>query len=586
MITRSCILPRTLPAAPTLLLTMFLLLSVLSLPKAQPVQAAMRLAGGENHTLALRADGTVWAWGDNSDGQLGNSLVVGNSAVPVQVMQDTDGDGDGDIPLSGIEAFGVGADHCLALGTDGRVWAWGDNSNGQLGNGDATYINSYVPVRVMKDTNGDGDGDIPLSGIRSIAAFGLNSLALGTDGTVWAWGNNIAGQLGNGDATHTNSFVPVQVVTNPGGPALVNIQAVAAGFFHSLALGTDGTVWAWGDNDHGQLGNGTITPKDVAVQVSGTGPGAGLVPGTIKAIAAGTFHSLALGTDDTVWAWGNNLVGQLGNGSTTDSDVPVQIVTNPGVSALDNIEAIASGANHCLALDADGRLWAWGENSSGQLGNGDGTITESLWPVQVVTSPGGPAFEDIEAIASGAHHSLILANGILNYGTVWGWGDNSDGQLGNGDATHANKNVPVLVKGPAPDGKGFLDLSLTIYPQRYTGDRPYSVIFGFMHSDRIDNTTGKWTFGDGASSVGDPSHTYTEAGTYEVTLTVDASDTDAPGPSTQSTTGTVVVQDNSSGGGGGGGGGGCGVSQGASMGPEWLLLAGLAAALRVRRRKG
>jgi alpha-tubulin suppressor-like RCC1 family protein len=317
----------------------------------------MAIAGGGAHSLALKNDGTVWAWGYNGDGELGNGTNT-DSNVPVQVSFP-----DGTV----ITAIAGGGSHSLALKSDGTVWVWGYNNEGQLGNG--TNTSSNVPVQVSN-----------LTGITAIAGGGAHSLALKNDGTVWAWGYNGDGELGNG--TTTDSNVPVQVSN------LTGITAIAGGDSHSIILKNDGTVWAWGGNEYGQLGNGTNTDSNVPVQVS-------FPDGTvITAIAGGGDHSLALKNDGTVWVWGHNNEGQLGNGTNTSSNVPVQ------VSNLTGITAIAGGGNHSLALKNDGTVWAWGANWYGELGNG--TNTSSNVPVQVSNLTG------ITAIAGGSDYSIAL----------------------------------------------------------------------------------------------------------------------------------------------------------------------------------
>jgi hypothetical protein len=207
------------------------------------------------------------------------------------------------IPFSYYEVaqkIAAGYDHSLALRSDGSVpvtvWAWGDNYEGQLGNG--TTTGSSVPIEVQGLTNAI-----------AIAAGATHSLAVKSDGTVWAWGDNGDGQLGNG--TTTNSTVPVEV------QGLTNAIAIAGGTDFSLALKNDGTVWAWGSVSHSELSNGTTTGSSVPVQVQGLK--------TAIAIAAGHSYSLALRSDGTVWAWGDNYEGELGNGTTTGSSVPVQV---------------------------------------------------------------------------------------------------------------------------------------------------------------------------------------------------------------------------------------------------------------------
>lgn len=184
-----------------------------------------------------------------------------------------------------------------------------------------------------------------------IAAGGYHSLAVCNDGTVNAWGRNANGQLGNGN--NTNSNVPVEV------SYLHRDIAAAGGRDHSLALRNDGTVWSWGYNSTGQLGNGTLISSNIPVQVTG-------LTGVIAVAARRGWHSLALKSNGTVWAWGGGGQGQLGNGTNTDSPVPVQ------VNSLTGIVAIDGGYFHCLALKNDGTVWSWGNNQFGQLGNGCG----------------------------------------------------------------------------------------------------------------------------------------------------------------------------------------------------------------------
>jgi len=332
--------------------------------------------------------------------------------------------GSSSIYLTDVKSVAAGDNHALALKNDGTVWAWGCNGNGQLGDG--TTSNRYTPIKVKN-----------LTGITAIAAGGANgfdfSLALKNDGTVWAWGYNQYGQLGDG--TNVDEYRPIEV------PGLMNIIAIAAGCNHGVALKDDGTVWVWGPNDYGTLGDGTTTKRSSAVQVSGlTG---------VTAVTAGYLHTVAIKDDGTVWAWGLNYTGQLGDGTTIDRCNPVQVI------GLTGITSIKSKGTNTIALRNDGTVWGWGNNGWGQLG--DSTLTSRYTPVQVMTTADVLAIytgdiyhmngtdvvglTGISAIEAGCYTTFLLGSN----GTVWGWGDNSGGQLGNG--TQTNRYIPALTTG-------------------------------------------------------------------------------------------------------------------------------------------
>ncbi|GBC61093.1 hypothetical protein DENIS_2053 [Desulfonema ishimotonii] len=365
--------------------------AVLAAPSAARA-AFTAMDGGDYFSVALESDGTVWAWGTNYYGQLGDGTTT-ESSTPVQVSG-----------LTGAADIAAGGYHSLAAKSDGTVWAWGRNYYGQLGDG--TTTDSLTPVQVTG-----------LSGVSAVSAGFYYSAAVKSDGTVWAWGRNYYGQLGDG--TGTNRLTPVQVT------GLTGVSAVSAGRYYTVAVKTDGTVWAWGGNDYGQLGDGTTTNSSTPVQVTGlTG---------VSAVAAGDYHAAALKTDGTVWTWGRNHRGQLGNGGTTDSSTPVQVTGLTGVSAV-----AEGGAHHFVALKTDGTVWTWGWNGYGQLG--DGTTTDSSTPGQV------PGLSGISAIASGNIHTIA----VKTDGNTSAWGRNHKGQLGDGTTT--NSSTPVHVSGtPLPD---------------------------------------------------------------------------------------------------------------------------------------
>ncbi len=378
------------------------------------------IAAGGRHSLSICNDGTVMAWGDNSDGQLGIGNATYQSNVPVQINS-----------LADITSIAAGSAHSIAIKNNNTVWSWGLNIYGQLGQGNNTP-RIYVPAQV----NG-------LVNITAISAGTKFSLALKNDGTVWAWGDNNYYQFGNGNSTSSN--IPVQLNTIGG------ISAIAAGHNHSLALKNDGTVWAWGNNYYGQLGNGTdgqFADSKVPIQVN-------FLTGII-AIAAGNSHSLALRNDGTVWSWGWNSYGELGIGIGNPnklSNVPIQ------VSSLTNIIAISAGEYASLALQSNGSVWSWGSNAFGQLGIGSNT--DSNLPVQVSSLSG------VVSIKGGGVHSLALKNN----GALWAWGLNGYASLGTG--TNTDSNVPVSVNNLCSNLSGIEDLStehsISIYPNPSNG---------------------------------------------------------------------------------------------------------------------
>ncbi|NLX91354.1 MAG: hypothetical protein GXZ07_07170 [Firmicutes bacterium] len=347
------------------------------------------VAAGKEHSVVLRADGTVWAWGNNSFGQLGNGTIQ-NSAKPVRVRE-----------LDEVIAIAAGDYHTIALRFDGTVWAWGDNSYNQLGikkdQDDVSTLTKCKPVQVKH-----------LTKVISIAAGARHNLALRSDGTVRAWGDNSYGQLGDGTKESRESIRHVAY--------LGKTQAISAAGFSSAALLTDGTIRTWGANRHGHLGNGRRTGTQLL-----TARVEDLT--TVTAVSMGTEHMVVLKEDGTVWAWGNNTSGQLGDGTRFNRLQPVK------VRHVENALSIAAGEVHTLAVTSDGTVWAWGGNSYGQLG--DGTTRDRPVPVNQ------KELQEIICIAAGDEHSLALdANG-----SIWAWGSNWSGYLGN-DSTKSS-NIPV-----------------------------------------------------------------------------------------------------------------------------------------------
>ena len=371
--------------------------------------------GGSGNDLVLQWAATrVLSWGDNGHGQLGDGSTDGR-LVPTDIS---------DSPLlSGrtVTAVSSGYLHSLALCSDGTLAAWGYNVYGQLGDGSAAQSN--VPVEV------DQTGVLVGRTLVAVSAGPFHNLALCSDGTVVSWGYNNYGQLGTGD-TITNR-VPV-LVKRVGALVGRQVVAVAAAAYHSFALCSDGTVVAWGYNDEGELGDGTTTGAMVPVAVDGSGILAGR---EVAAISAGQYHALALCADGTVASWGYNARGQLGNGSTASSNSPVDIGAS-GVLAGRSVAAVRAGGSHSLALCSDGTLAAWGDNRRRQLG-GIGVVQSTI-PV-AVNPLGDAAGKSVAAVEIGRNHNLMR----FADGGMAGFGENANGQLGNNDTTTSGEPSAV-----------------------------------------------------------------------------------------------------------------------------------------------
>lgn len=325
-----------------------------------------------------------------------------------------------------VNYFGGTGNDLVLHWADTIAAAWGLNSHGQLGDGSTTNRSSPVAVELPL-------GVLAGKTLFSVSAGYLHSLALCHDGTLASWGHNTQGQLGHG---HQNpALVPGSVPVN-GALAGKTVIAIAAGAYHNLALCSDGAIIAWGYNNHGQLGTGDRQSRNVPVVVEPVGALAGK---RVMAIAAGSYHSLALCDDGTLAAWGYNDEGELGDGTTQTALAPVQVDVS-GLLAGKSIERIASGQYHNLALCTDGTLVSWGYNGRGQLG--DGTTTDRHSPV-AITLAADLAGKPIAALVAGGSHSLLR----FEDGMLAGWGDNARSQLVAGGL--ARIQIPQSIPGSA-----------------------------------------------------------------------------------------------------------------------------------------
>lgn len=374
--------------------------------------------GGDGNDIVLQWAGTrMLAWGANTNGSLGNGLTS-NSSLPVVVNMS------GVLNGKRIIAAASALRHSLALCSDGTLAAWGNNGSGQLGNAGTTTAHCSVPALV--NMSGVLLGKTPVA----IAAGNDFSVVLCSDGTVATWGLNADGQLGNNSTTNSN--VPVLVDT----AGVLNgkiVTAVAAGSNHVLVRCSDGKLYSWGSNASGQLGNNSTTSSSVPVAVTMSGVLSGK---QVTRIAGGYFHSLVACSDGTLAAWGDNAYGMIGNSTSTASLVPVQ--TDRGAVLGGKLTTQhGAGQFHSVWLGADGTLAAWGRNNSAQLGVSTTTLF-SLSPL-IVSQSGALVGKTAEFLANGRQHQVVL----LTDGTLAAWGLGGSGQLGNG--LTSNSVTPVAV---------------------------------------------------------------------------------------------------------------------------------------------
>lgn len=362
-----------------------------------PLRQIRQIAAGWFHTCALTTSGSVFCWGDNYHGQLGDS-TTGDKSTPVAVTGLS----------SNVQAIVAGRSHTCALTDGGEVLCWGSNRSGELGDG--TTVSKSTPTAVIGLS----------SGIQAIATGDSYTCALTTNGGVLCWGYNVFGELGDGTTVSKN--IPTAVAELSSG-----VQSIATGSGHTCALMTDGAVFCWGNNRYGQLGNGTSgwensQNKPVAVTSLGN---------NVHAIALGANHTCALmgepPTSNGIFCWGANYYGQLGDGTTTERSAPVAVT-----ELNSSIQAISTGGDTTCAL-VTGIVFCWGDNSASQLG--DGTTINRSAPVAVT------GLSSVQAITGGYQHICVLtsSNGVLC------WGGTAYGQLGNGSV--GNKSTPVAVTG-------------------------------------------------------------------------------------------------------------------------------------------
>ena len=346
-----------------------------------------QIGAGVDHTCGIRTNGTLWCWGRNDLGQLGDG-TTGDKKNPTQVGA-----------LNTWTKVDGGGNHTCARKGDGTLWCWGYNSSGQLGDG-TTAAYKVTPSQVFG----------ALTTWAGVNTGAYHTCARKTNGTLWCWGDNYYGQLGDGFTADKKN--PTQV------GALNTWVEINAGFYHTCSRKTDNTLWCWGYNSSGQLGDGFTADKKNPTQVGALN--------TWAEVNGGGNHTCSRKTDNTLWCWGYNSSGQLGDGTNGNKNAPTQ------VGALNTWAEVDAGGNHTCSRKTEGSLWCWGDNIYGQLG--DGTNANKNVPTQV-----GALNTWAEVNGGGSHTCSRQTDN-----TLWCWGDNGNGQLGNG--TYTDKNTPVQLK--------------------------------------------------------------------------------------------------------------------------------------------
>lgn len=441
---------------------------------------AQHLATSRGFTVSICPDSSVWSWGF---ARLGDEPGATRKLTPVQVK----GPG-GQGFFEGASAVAIGSGSAYLVHGDGSLWSWGSGSNGRLGTGNTS--NQDFPTQVL-GPNGVMDSAV------IVASHSRTSYVLRENGTVWGWGANGSGQVGDGSNNNSRS-TPVQVVERTTLIPLDSIIGISAGVVFGVALDEDGSVWAWGDDNNGEIGQNTVGQQYRGAVKVKSPSGTGFFTDIVE-VKAGDNFVVALRNDGTVWAWGDGTLGQLGDGTFLSSDVPVQVRDTSGQFFLQNITAIGAGYDHGLAMDSLGNFFSWGDNTYGQMrdpllpsaislpiqitipgnkievfadGNSSGAILDSeeliIWgdnqlgnfgnndqlievlsPQPVINEDNSGALNNISAISTGEEHQLALVGG-----QVFHWGDGVSAYTGAAGVEVIISPRPVKVPGPL--GTGFL----------------------------------------------------------------------------------------------------------------------------------
>jgi alpha-tubulin suppressor-like RCC1 family protein len=354
-----------------------------------------QVSSGSSHTAAIKTDGTLWAWGRGNEGQLGDYTTL-NRSTPVTTF--TGG--------TNWKQVSCGVDHTAAIKTDGTLWTWGNGGDGQLGRF-SFYTSKLTPITTFAGGNNWADtATTDAEDLYTLSAASNTSFAIKTDGTLWTWGSGTYGKLGTNGITS----VSTPVTTFAGGNNWKQVSASLGN--HTASIKTDGTLWAWGTANLGQLANGISTGVTVNISTPVTTFAGGT---NWKQVSSGSGHVTAIKTDGTLWTWGFGASARLGNGTTSGS-VSTPITTFAGGT---NWKHVSCGGQHAAAIKTDGTLWTWGYGGSGVLGNASTTLRST----PVTTFAGGTNWKQVNCSSS-------TTAAIKTDGTLWIWGAGVAGTIG------------------------------------------------------------------------------------------------------------------------------------------------------------
>ena len=375
------------------------------------------IAAGSNHCLVIKEDGSLWAWGNNMYGQIGDSTISVYEWITIDPVLVTDNNKYTPVKImdSVLSVF-AGEGNSFAIKEDGSLWAWGNNEYGKLGNGTRGQWDdcSITPTKIMDD-------------VVQVSAGRNHTMAIKTDGSLWAWGSNFFGQLGNGRTENTWSIYydkPIKIMDS--------VVLVSTGEEHTMAIKTDGSLWAWGSNFFGQLGNDTTNDSNKPIKIMDD----------VIQVSAGRYHTMAIKNDGSLWAWGDNREGQLGDGTLTYIDYIynngtiinyIEINNNKytPVKIMDSVLSVYAGYSHTMAIKNDDSLWAWGNNDYGGM-IGDGTYENRLFPVKTMS--------DVLFASTSGYNIAIKSDHSL---WTWGWINIHSDLLGIERESNMGQNLPI-----------------------------------------------------------------------------------------------------------------------------------------------